>query len=53
MGMEAGEGCGDDRGGQGVVGGKCRPLYLNDNKIIKKNKLKKERWLCMTKQNKS
>ena len=37
-GVEAGDGGGDDWGVRGVVRGKCRQLYLNNNKIILKKK---------------
>ena len=37
--MESGEGGGDGWGRGGVVGGKCRQLYLNNNKIIKNEKM--------------
>ena len=44
-GLEAREGCGDGWGEGGVVGDKCRQLYLNNNKIILKNNYKKSFFL--------
>ena len=38
--VEAGEGGGDGWGEGGLVKGKCRRLYLNNNKIILKNTIK-------------
>ena len=35
-GVESGEGGEGGWWGRGMVGGKCRQLYLNNNKIIKK-----------------
>ena len=35
-GVESGEEVGIAEVGGGLVGGKCRQLYLNNNKIIKK-----------------